>query len=450
MECHHRRLRFWSSVAFGPSVKGLIKHLNRNGFDACARFHISDEAYRSARGLLPRILLRLRMYVFYPLLLVIGILFEKRPTLHIVCTNPFYAPFLAALASRLQIWITGRRSTHRTPVIHWVYDLFPEALVQSGKIHPEARLIRLMAWITRQTFHLCAANVFLGQRLLATTQQIYGPIPNAHVIPIGADSAPFSPKPPSQKATTYSAGTLTLLYCGNMGRLHDIDTLAGSLIQGPHNGFGPQRLNFQFYANGAHYQKLRGKFDKTPLPKGITLEFHSSLATRNWVSVMSRADIALVTMSKGAQKVIMPSKTYSALAAGQAILAICPQDSDLADLVKRHDCGWIVTPENFRSSEANDNTSGIKKLQTLLKQLAHEPEAIFLKRKHAYYASHHYYDAPVLAKQWAALIHKIATRGQENDVPPPKPDGNGCLESESSDSNRGKAHLLSKFNGEAE
>jgi len=35
----------------------------------------------------------------------------------------------------------------------------------------------------------------------------------------------------------------------------------------------------------------------------------------------------------------MPSKTYSAMMAGQAVLAIAPEDSDLVDLVKVADCG---------------------------------------------------------------------------------------------------------------
>ena len=61
---------------------------------------------------------------------------------------------------------------------------------------------------------------------------------------------------------------------------------------------------------------------------------------------MLRAQVALVTIAPGAERVVMPSKTYSALVAGQAILAICRRESDLADLVRQHDCGWVVEPGN--------------------------------------------------------------------------------------------------------
>ena len=45
---------------------------------------------------------------------------------------------------------------------------------------------------------------------------------------------------------------------------------------------------------------------------------------------MQSSQIALVTMSEGSQEVA-PSKTYSAMMAGQAILAVAPEDSDLVD-----------------------------------------------------------------------------------------------------------------------
>jgi len=52
-------------------------------------------------------------------------------------------------------------------------------------------------------------------------------------------------------------------------------------------------------------------------------------------------------MAPGAEQVeqvVMPSKTYSAMMAGQAVLAIAPGESDLVDLIKTAGCGWCVEP----------------------------------------------------------------------------------------------------------
>ena len=412
METQRGRLRFWTSVDFVPSVTGLIEHLNENGFDARSWSHISVKTYRKAKGLLARTLLRLRMYIVYPLLLFLHILFEKRrSTLHIVCTNPFYAPFIAVLASRLRAHSMRRSSNRCAPVIHWVYDLFPDALIQSGTTRPDAQSTKLIAWIVGQTFRSCTANVFLGEHLLANAQQTYSYIPHAYVLPIGADSTPFRKNhPSSEKTAQRTHDSLTLLYCGNMGLLHDIDTLAAALTHGPSKGFGHRNLHFQFYASGVHYPELCKALSGTHLPRNVTVAFHGSLDTTEWTSVMLQADIALVTMCAGTEKVVMPSKAYSALAAGQAILAICPPDSDLADLVRRHNCGWVVIPESSNAEKTTPKKShytGTKGLQRLLEHLSREPTTIFPKQKNAYYAGQNFYDVPMLAERWTALLHEI-------------------------------------------
>jgi hypothetical protein len=74
------------------------------------------------------------------------------------------------------------------------------------------------------------------------------------------------------------------------------------------------------------------------------LQVSEGLSNEEWIKVMQSSEIALVTMSEGAQEVVMPSKTYSAMMAGQAILAVAPEDSDLVDLIKAADCGWWVAP----------------------------------------------------------------------------------------------------------
>ena len=54
----------------------------------------------------------------------------------------------------------------------------------------------------------------------------------------------------------------------------------------------------------------------------------------------------------------MPSKTYSAMAAGQAVLAVCPRASDLADWPKEWMRGaeaWIERQPS-KESEANPTT----------------------------------------------------------------------------------------------
>ena len=55
----------------------------------------------------------------------------------VVSTNTFYAPLLA---------------TYLHPnVVHLVYDLFPEAMIHSGKWTEGTLKVKLVRWITKQT-----------------------------------------------------------------------------------------------------------------------------------------------------------------------------------------------------------------------------------------------------------------------------------------------------------
>ena len=88
----------------------------------------------------------------------------------------------------------------------------------------------------------------------------------------------------------------------------------------------------------------------------------------------------------------MPSKTYSALAAGQAILAICPSDSDLANLVRDENCGWVVSPgqsHEFRHA---------------LTEIVSNRSLLLLKRENAYRAGQNKFSEKSVAQKWVELF----------------------------------------------
>jgi glycosyltransferase involved in cell wall biosynthesis len=170
-----------------------------------------------------------------------------------------------------------------------------------------------------------------------------------------------------------------------MGRMHDVETLAGAISAGI-----PFGLKLRFHASGSGYARLRAV---VPNP---AVEWGGSLDDRDWQKAMIAAQVALVTMTPGAENVVMPSKTYSALVAGQAILAVCPVNSDLADLVREHDCGWVVVPGDIAA------------LRAVLAEIASVPGILQAKRQHAYDAGHRFYDAPVLAGQWMSLFDSLS------------------------------------------
>jgi len=110
---------------------------------------------------------------------------------------------------------------------------------------------------------------------------------------------------------------------------------------------------------------------------------------------MRAADVALVTMKPGAEGLVMPSKTYSAMMAGQAILAVCPLESDLADTVRQDDAGWVVAPGDAAG------------LRAILAAAAADPAQVLAKRLNAFRAARRRYHPRIIAARWAELLRSV-------------------------------------------
>ena len=116
-----------------------------------------------------------------------------------------------------------------------------------------------------------------------------------------------------------------------------------------------------------------------------------------WIATMESADVALVTMVPGSETVVMPSKTYSAMMAGQAIVAIAPEDSDLVDLVKVADCGWFVDPGD------------VDGLARVVKAIYMDPGGLLEKRQNAYLYAQAHLGQDTLVNDWIRVLRETFT-----------------------------------------
>jgi glycosyltransferase involved in cell wall biosynthesis len=62
--------------------------------------------------------------------------------------------------------------------------------------------------------------------------------------------------------------------------------------------------------------------------------------------VLAAGDLHLITIKHGLEGVVVPSKLYSTLAAGRPILALTPEGSDAARVVRRLGCGVVIDPDD--------------------------------------------------------------------------------------------------------
>ena len=85
--------------------------------------------------------------------------------------------------------------------------------------------------------------------------------------------------------------------------------------------------------------------------------------------IAAAPDISLILLKSSAGKSVMPSKVYTALSCGTAILVAAEQDSDLSRLVERYSCGIISDPEDAK--DMAENLLRLVKDSVYLSQLKH-------------------------------------------------------------------------------
>src|SRR6201999_3368075 len=66
-------------------------------------------------------------------------------------------------------------------------------------------------------------------------------------------------------------------------------------------------------------------------------------------SVLAAADAHVITIKRGLEGVVVPSKMYGILAAGRPILAVAPNGTDAASLGVREDFGCAADPDSSES-----------------------------------------------------------------------------------------------------
>ena len=351
-----------------------MKQLGFLGIEATQKFNLSEAAYRAALSRFDRIILRVRQYIFYPIQIIFSLSIDrlkgrsKHPV--VVSTNTFFVPLIATFFNRR--------------VIHLVYDLFPEAMIYSGKWIDGQLKVKFFRWIVYLTLKRAAMNIFLGQRLKQYVESIHGNLENSLIIPVGADSSPFEEFPENKSKK------IRVLYCGNFGNMHDSATIFKYLKNNT-----PQDIEFVFHCSGPKRKSLEDFRDSQSLTNASSncldacLKVADGLDHKDWAQTMKSAQIALVTMSEGSENVVMPSKTYSAMMAGQAILAIAPEDSDLVDLIKQTECGWWANPGD------------IDRLKDCIQEICQNHRAVTTCRKNAFNSAHESFGQDQLAKNGA-------------------------------------------------
>jgi colanic acid biosynthesis glycosyl transferase WcaI len=213
----------------------------------------------------------------------------------------------------------------RKPYVYNIRDLYPDMAVGGSIVQPGllARVWeKLHRWALRHADRVVVLGEDMRHRILAKS------IDPATVLVVrdGAEIArPGAPAPDLDHEVIGAIRTnfrFVLLHAGNLGFYGAWDTLLTGATSLAADGIG-----LVFVGDGAQRARLEAAAANIPNVRFLPFFPASKIS-----SVLAAADAHLITVKRGLEGVVVPSKMYGILAAGKPIVAVAPRECDVVSL----------------------------------------------------------------------------------------------------------------------
>lgn len=269
-----------------------------------------------------------------------------------------YASFTAI--SLIAGLITGRHDVIITPspplslgIVGWllaalwggrfiynVQDIYPDAAVKLGLIKNRF-VIRFFSWLERFVYARAAAITVLSDGFRRNLAAKGVPLSKIEVIPNAVDVDFIRPL---QRDNAFAAsqrlvGRFVALYAGNVGLAQGVETVidAAKHLSDP-------RVLIMIVGSGAGLQACVRRAE------GLSnVRFLPSQPRASVPDLYASSDVGIVILRGGMGETSVPSKVYTVMAAGKAVLASIDKSSEVWDLVERVGCGLCVPPDDPRA-----------------------------------------------------------------------------------------------------
>ena len=275
----------------------------------------------------PRLRMRRRLsnYLTY-LSLAVPRALAMRPDLVLAMTDPPVAGIAGAMVAQLC----------RRPFVYNIRDLYPD-MALGGDILRPGRWVEAWESLHRRALRRAARVIVLGEDM--RDRIVAKGVDPARVVIIrdGATLPQDAPPKNHPIAQEIRCGfPFVLLHAGNLGFYGAWETLVRATRMLRDEGVG-----LVFVGDGAARPQIEASAGACP-----AVRFLPFRPPQQVPYVLAAGDLHVVTVRRGLEGVVVPSKLYAILAAGRPVLALAPEETDAARIVRRTGCGVVADPDD--------------------------------------------------------------------------------------------------------
>jgi len=283
-------------------------------------------------------------------------------------------------------WICKHKGRKFTYIL---LDIFPEGLVRLGKLSDN---VFVKAWRRMFIKTLKRSNkiLVLGRDMSDYVLSIYpGSKNKIQYVPHWQDENLIKPIDFSKNPFILKNNLLdqfVVQYSGNMGlwnNMEPIGSAAAKSISG---------VTFLFIGGGMRHKELLATLENSTTDNVRLFPFQP---VENLNVTLTACHVALVSLRKGMEGMAVPSKIYGILASGVPVIALVPNNSEIAYVVNEEECGLVTDPDSVDALIEAINF--LKNHQNLCEKMGKNARKAFIKK----------YTTSIIAEQYEKIIQDL-------------------------------------------
>jgi colanic acid biosynthesis glycosyl transferase WcaI len=242
-------------------------------------------------------------------------------------------PPIEGIAGALVARLSGR------PFVYNVRDMYPDMAVGGLIVRPgsfTARWEAMHRWALRRAARVIVLGEDMRDRIVAK-----GVDPALVVVSRDGIVIPETVPSPENSVAREIRGDFrfALVHAGNVGFYGAWQTLISAVRMLENEGVG-----LVFVGEGAMKPQVEA------MAEGCrAIRFLPFFPANEVPLVLSSGDMHVVTVKRGLEGVVVPSKLYPTLAAGRPVLGVAPEETDVVRIIRRTGCGLAANPDDPNS-----------------------------------------------------------------------------------------------------
>ena len=280
---------------------------------------------------------------------------RKDRTPLLVLTNPPFLPIIFGIGKVL----------FNRPYKVTVFDVYPQTAISLNVLKKNGLIAKFWEYWDRFSLNKAEDVVVLGRCMKKIiekklTRQNQSKLKQIHIWADDQAIMKYQAKTNKFKSLWKTSEKFIVLYSGNMGRFHDMETIMAAAK----NLQEEKEILFLFVGDGAKKKSSQAFAAEHNLQNCL---FKNYVNRDDLPELLHLPDIGFVSLLENQVGLSVPSKTFGLMAAGIPVLGILPSHSEIAIMIDEEKFGTVIKPGDTNAlTQAilthKNNKSSLKKM----------------------------------------------------------------------------------------